>query len=761
MTYAASIFSRILLLAFLVLLPAAAVAAPSEEVISDITIEGSQRIESGTILSYLGMKPGDVYDPVKIEAAIAALYDTQLFSDVVIERRGTSVVVKVLENPIINEVAFEGNRRIDDGDLAKETRLKARSVLTKSDLQNDVNRILSVYQKSGRFLAEVTPKVIQLPQNRVNLIYEVTEGDKTLVKSVRFVGNKFYSASTLRGLLQTKEEAWYRFLSSDDSYDPDRLEFDKELLRRHYVSKGFADFKVISAVAELTPEKDAFYLTFTIEEGERYDFGAMNVQSKLEKVKPEELKGNIVSEQGDTFNADLVDKSVDKITEALGDRGYAFVSVEPEYQRDLKNRTVGITYVVGESRRMYIDKINISGNVRTMDEVIRREFRVAEGDAFNTSKLRRSQQRIRNLGFFSNVDVQTVRGDAPDKVDIDVKVDEKSTGELTLGGGYSTSDGPLSDIGIVERNLLGRGQFLKLNGTLAARRTQVDLGFTEPYFLDREIAAGFDLFRIRRDRRSESSFDSDTKGGTLRASYPFSEYLSHSLRYTLRSDDITNIDPDASRFIKDQAGVTVTSLVGQSFIYDKRDNKFDPTEGVYVRFNQDVAGLGGDARHLMHELRAAYYVPTISDEWVFSVAGKGGYVFGLADEGVRINNRFFVGGNDLRGFESDGIGPRDRTTQDALGGNIYYTGSLEFKFPLGTPQELGLAGFLFSDAGTLYEVDDSGSEIEDDDSIRASIGAGIGWASPVGPIRIDFAHPVRKNKFDETQSIRFSFGTRL
>lgn len=745
----------------LLALPWLAFANTSEQVISGVTVEGNQRVETGTILSYLGMKPGEVYDPVKVETAIAALYETQLFSDVVIERRGTAVTVKVIENPIINEVAFEGNRRIDDEDLAKETRLKARSVLTKSDLQNDVNRILNVYQKSGRFLAEVQPKVIELPQNRVNLVYEIQEGDKTLVKSIRFVGNKFYSASTLRGLLQTKQEAWYRFLSSDDSYDPDRLEFDKELLRRYYVSNGFADFRVTSAVAELTPEKDAFYITFTVEEGERYEFGKMSIQSRLENVKPEELKDRVETEPGETFNAEQVEKSVDNITEALGDRGYAFVTIDPQYQRDPKARTIGINYVIGESKRVYIDKINIAGNVRTMDEVIRREFRLVEGDPYNTSKLRRSQQRIRNLGYFSNVDVQTARGASPDKVDINVNVEEKSTGELTIGGGYSTTDGVLSDMGIVERNLLGRGQYLKLNGTLAARRTQIDLGFTEPYFLGREIAAGFDLFRIRRDRRSESSFDSDTRGGTLRAAYPFNEYLTHSVRYTLRSDDITNIDVDASRFIKDQAGKTTTSLVGHSFIYDKRDNKFDPSEGLYVRYNQDVAGLGGDAKHMLNELRASYYIPTISDQWVFSVSGKGGYVFGFDDEGVLINNRFFVGGNDLRGFESDGIGPRDRTTQDALGGNVYYTGSLEMKFPLGTPDELGLAGFLFTDAGTLYEVDDSGTEIEDDHSIRASVGFGIGWASPVGPIRIDFAHPFRKNQFDETQTIRFSFGTRL
>lgn len=736
-------------------------ASANEQVIGSLTVEGNQRVETGTILSYIGMKVGDVYDPVKVDSAIAALYGTQLFEDVVIERRGASVAVKVKENPLINEVAFEGNRRLDDEELEKEVRLKARSVLTKSDLQNDVNRLLALYQKSGRFLAEVTPKVIPLDQNRVNLVYEISEGEKSLIRSIRFVGNKYYSSSTLKSALQTKEEAWYRFLSSDDSYDPDRLDFDKELLRRYYVKNGFADFKVLNAVAELTPEKDAFFITFTIEEGERYRFGPMSVNSRIEKVKPEPLKELLLSEPGSLFNAEEVEQSVDKLTEALGEQGYAFVTIDPQYKRDPKTRIIAINYQIGEGQRVYVDKINITGNVRTKDEVIRREFRLAEGDPYNISKLRRSQQRLKNLGYFANVDIQNQRSATPDKMNIDVNVEERSTGELTVGGGFSTSDGLLSDISIVERNLLGAGQFLKVGGTLAARRQEVNLGFTEPYFLGREIAAGFDVFKQRRDRRTESSFDNDSMGVVLRASYPFTEHLSHSVRYSLRDDDITNVDADASRFIKDQEGRTVTSLVGHSLIYDKRDNKFAPSEGYYLRFNQDVAGLGGDAKHMLNEVRASYYIPTINNQWVLSFTGKGGHLFGLGDNGVLINNRFFVGGNDIRGFETDGIGPRDRTTSDSLGGNIYYSGSAEFQFPLGTPEELGLTGSVFTDAGTLYEVDDSGPEVEDDSALRASVGAGIGWASPVGPIRIDFAHPFRKNRLDETQTVRFSFGTRL
>jgi outer membrane protein insertion porin family len=753
-------FRLVFFFLFVALTPLVSFAA-NDQVIQSIAVEGNQRIEQGTILSYIGIKPGDMYDPIKVDAAIAALYETKLFDDVVIERRGSVVTIKVKENPVINEIAFEGNKRIDKGDLEKEMRLKPRSVLTKSDLQNDVNRLLAVYQKSGRFLAEVTPKVIQLDQNRVNLVFEISEGDKSLVRRIRFVGNKYYSAGTLRNSIQTKETAWYRFLSSDDSYDPDRLDFDKELLRRYYISKGFADFKVLSAVSELTPEKDSFYITFTIEEGQRYTFGKMSVQSHIEKVKIEPLQEIIASTPGEIFNAEEIDQTVDKMTEALGEQGYAFVNIDPQYNRDPKARTIGINYAIAETPRVYVDKINITGNVRTKDEVIRREFRLAEGDPYNVSKLRRSQQRLKNLGYFTNVDIQNQKGATPDKMNINVNVEEKSTGELTIGGGYSTSDGVLSDISVTERNLMGSGQFLKVSGTLAARRQEVGLSYTEPYFLGREIAAGFDIFDQRRDRQSESSFDSDSKGVTLRAAYPFTEHLTHSVHYSLRDDQITNVLDTASRFIKDQEGQTVTSLVGQSFIYDKRDNKFDPSEGYYIRVNQDVAGLGGDAKHLMHELRGSYYIPTISDKWVLSFTGRGGYIFGLGSEDVRINNRFFIGGNYIRGFETDGIGPRDTTTLDSLGGNIYYTGSTEFKFPLGTPDELGLSGSVFMDAGSLYNVDSTGPEIADDSTLRASFGAGVSWASPVGPIRIDMAHAFRKNQFDQTQSLRFSFGTRL
>ena len=446
----------------------------------------------------------------------------------------------------------------------------------------------------------------------------------------------------------------------------------------------------------------------------------------------------------------------------LGTLGYAFVEIRPKLERHAENKNIDLTYKILEGPRVYVNRINIEGNVRTLDEVIRREFRVNEGDPFDAAKIRRSQQRIQNLDYFSKVDVKKRRvPDAPDKVDIDVNVEEKSTGELTLGAGFSTADGPIFDSSVTERNLLGTGQYLRLGLTLAGQRQEGTFSYTEPYLFDREIAAGFDLFRRTRDRQSESSFDSETSGVTLRATYALSEHLSHHVRYSLRSDDITNIDPLASRFIKDQEGQTTTSLFGHSLIYDDRDSAVSPTEGFYVRYNQDIAGLGGDAKHMLNEIRSIYYMPVYESDVVLSLAGKGGYIFGLGKDGVLINNRFFVGSDDIRGFRSDGIGPRDRNTKDALGGNIYYAGTAELTFPLGLPEELGVSGAVFTDVASLWTVDDSGTDIEDDSTPRMSVGAGIAWNSPFGPIRIDVAAPLQKNQYDETEVIRFSFGTRF
>ncbi len=727
--------------------------------IADIAIEGAERIDPVTIKSYLGLKTGDNFTPRGLDRGLKALYNTGLFSDVRLMREGQVLLIQVKENPIINRITFEGAKKIEADTMRNEIQLKPRNVLTRAKVQADVTRIQEIYRRSGRFAAKIEPKIIPLDQNRVDLVFEIDEGKKNGISRITFIGNKNFSDGTLRGEIATKETVWYRFFGSDDSYDPDRLNADKELLRRFYLKKGYADFRIVSAVAELSPGADNFYVTFTIDEGERYKINSVNIESSLKGLDSKPLYDLIDFASGDWYDSREVDRSIEQINNAVIAKGYPFIDVDPNIKQNTKDHTMDISFAIREGQKMYIESINISGNLRTEDRVIRREFKIAEGDPFNAAKIRRSKQRLNNLGFFEKVDVTTEPGSAPDKSKLNVKVSEQSTGELSFGGGYSTSEQLLGDIRIRERNLLGRGQDLKLAGTVSTRRTEFDLGFTEPYFLDRNLAAGFDLFHITRQNGRESSYDETRTGGALRAKYDINEALSQEWKYGYRRVDIRNIDSTASIFIKQQKGLNTTSSITQTLLYDKTDNRQEPSNGYFLRFSADFAGLGGDSRYIRPELSGGYYYP-LMENWVLGFTAETGYIAKIGRD-IRISDRFFVGGQNLRGFQNSGIGPRDKTTGDALGGNQYTTASLETTFPIGLPDELGIKGALFTDAGTLTKIDDSSSSIADSQSIRASVGAGISWRSPFGPIRVDFAHAVKKETEDKTETFRFNFGTRF
>ncbi len=730
------------------------------EVIRDIVVEGNQRVEKETVESYLRVRRGDPFDPVRLDDSLRSLFATGLFDDVAIERRGEVLVVRVVENPIINRVAFEGNRRIGDEELEAEVRLRPRTVFSRAAVQSAVERILELYRRNGRYAVTVEPKIIELEQNRVDLVFEIQEGPLTRVCGITFIGNSEYADSTLRGTIRTVESAWYRIFTSEDTYDPDRVEFDKELLRRFYQARGYAEFKVLSAVAELTPDGRCFYITFTLEEGPRYRFGRITVDSRLRDLDPEQLLAFVATEEGDLYNAEEIENTVQALTDEVGRLGYAFARIEPVQNLDRENLTVDVTYRIDQGPRVYVERIDIRGNVRTLDSVIRREFRLAEGDPFNTVLLRRSIQRIRNLDFFEKVDVRTRQGSAPDRIIVDVEVAEKSTGSLSFGAGFSTVDGPLADVRLSEENLLGRGQSLLLSFTVSARRQRIEFSFTEPYFLDRDLAAGIDLARTESDFQTESSFDETLTRGRVRASYALTEYLRHSVRYTLKHSDIRDVDNDASDFIKDEQGERLTSAIGQTFTYDRRDTRFLPSEGYVIRLDQDIAGLLGDSKYVRQELKADYYF-SILPEVVLNLGGAAGYVFGFAGEDVHLTERFFLGGSSFRGFAAAGIGPRDTATDDALGGNLYYVGTAEIRFPLGLPKELRVFGRAFVDAGTLTDIDVSGSDLEDSGNIRVSAGVGLSWLSPLGPLAIDIAQALVKDDEDDTETFRLSFGTRF
>lgn len=737
--------------------------AAAGNVISSVQITGNVRAELETVRSYLQLKEGQPYDPAAADRSLKALFSTGLFSDVSIDMQGSVLVVKLTENPIINRVAFEGNKKIDDDKLRDEVQSKPRLVFTRARVQSDVERILTIYRRGGRYNAVVEPKIIKLEQGRVDLVFEINEGDVTGIKRISFVGNEHFSDGTLRGKIRTVESAWYRFLSSDDRFDPDRLNLDRELLRKFYLSEGYADFRVTSAVAELSPDRDGFFVTFTINEGERYKFGKVEISTRFQGLDTDTLKSYLTMKEGDWYDAEEVEKTVTAVTDAVGNLGYAFVDVRPNIRRNKEDLTIDITFDIQEGPRVYVERINIAGNTRTLDKVIRREFRLSEGDAFSTAKLRRSQQRLKNLGFFSKVDVTPQPGSTPDKTNLDVQVTEQSTGEISFGAGYSTTGGILGDISIQERNLLGKGQNLRLGLSLGTLSTLINLSFTEPYFLDRAVAAGFDVFRTSNDRQNIASYSDSSIGFALRAGWNYTEHTSQQVRYTLKQGNIYNVQYYASPLIQSQAGTFVTSEVSETMAWDTRDQRLNTTKGWLLRNNWAVSGLGGTEYYVRSTVDAVIY-QQLAEDFVVSIGGSAGFTQPYNNTSLRLTNRFFVGGDNLRGFAAGGIGPRDGNTGDALGGRYFYTGTAEASFPLGLPKEIGIVGKAFVDVGSLWGTETNygyTANVLDVPSMRIGTGVGIQWVSPFGPIRVDYAVPVAQQYFDRTQNLRFGFGTRF
>ena len=732
-------------------------AQASQTNILEIMVQGAKRIDPETIISFGQIELGEQFDDAKLNDIIKNLFNTGLFADVQLSLQDGLLTIVVEENPLINRVIFEGNDRIDAEDLERELQLKPRRVLTRTKVQQDTQRLIDIYRLTGRFGVKVQPQLVMLEQNRVDLIFEIDEGALSKISKISFIGNNKFSDSKLRDVIQSKEDGFYRFLTSDDIYDADRLDFDGELLRRFYLNNGFIDFQVVSTVAELSPGDTNFAVTFTLDEGKRYKLGKITLESAVEDINIENLHHLYKGLEGDWYNARLVNKAIDRLVGQLGEDGFAFVEIKREIKREKNNESAVLALYIAKTPRVYVERINIEGNSRTLDAVIRREFDLFEGDAFNVSKLRRARRSIRNLGFFSKAKVDSLAGSAKDKTIIRVSLEEKSTGEISLGAGFSSQDGPLANIGIRERNLLGKGQDLTFNFKGSAARQEFKIGFTEPYFLDRDVSAGFDLVQSTTDRQTESSFDERKAGGGLRLGYSLGPDLRQRLKYSFERTQIRNVDDQASIFIKEQQGNNTVSQVSHTTSYDQLDNRRQPSKGYAVSLTNDLAGLGGDVRHLRSKLRAGYFVPILEDR-VLSFRLETGYIKGIGED-VEIGERFFLGGRKIRGFAPSGIGPRDLKTRDVLGGNQYYTGSVELRFPIGLPNELGLKASIFSDMGSLSGLDQNSSEIEDSSGLRASVGMGLSWATGIGLMRLDFASAMLKEELDETEFISFSFGT--
>ena len=576
--------------------------------ITSIEVLGTQRIDPETVISYSNLKVGDQSDPDKLDTALKILFKTGLFADVDFVKVGEKLVINVVENPVINRVAFEGNKRIESKDLELELQLKPRLVFTRTKVQQDIQRLLTLYRLSGRFAAQIVPKIIKLEQNRVNLVFEIDEGPLSKIRNISFIGNKDFSDAELSSIIHTKEYAFWRILTSTDTYDPDRLSYDRELLRRFYLNRGYVDFKVLSAVAELTPDQKDFVVTFSIDEGERYKFGKMSLTSNLKGLQEKQLSSYLITREGDWYTAKAVNETIDSISDQLGVLGFAFVKVSPISDRRRKDRIVNLNYTISKTRRVFLERIDIEGNLRTLDKVVRREFDIVEGDAFNISKLRRAKRRIRNLGFFAKTNVKRVMGKSEESTIIKVQIEEKSTGEISFGVGFSSLDGPLANVGIRERNLLGRGQDLNFNFQGSASRQEFKIGFTEPYFMERRLSAGFDLFQVTTDRQTDSSFDERKAGGSLKLGYVLGRDLSQSLKYQLKKTEIRNVDETASTLIKEQEGTNTVSQISQTTVLDKRDNRYEPKDGYVISLTNELAGLSGDAQHLRTRIKTGYFV---------------------------------------------------------------------------------------------------------------------------------------------------------
>jgi outer membrane protein insertion porin family len=732
-----------------------------------VTVKGNQRVDSSAIIAYLDVGGLRTNSEEAQQKSLKKLFESDLFIDAKIYRDSSGkIIVEVRENPLVSDIKFVGNNKIEDDALSKEISLKKRGTYSKSKLQNDIKRISEIYLKSGRFLTKIEPKIIDKDQDRVEVIFDIFEGKPAKISNISFIGNDAFSDPELLEEITTKESQWWKFLSSSDIYDSDRVEFDKEKLRRFYGANGYADFAVISATAQITPEKDRFFITFLLEEGIKYKLGEINVINHIQKFDDSILQKKILIKSGKVYNADLVEKTVDGMVELMSEKSYAFADIEPVLKRNRDKKIMDIDFVIRETPRIYVNQIRIIGNTRTMDKVIRRELRFREGDPYNLTRINRSKQRIENLAFFDKVNIETKRIDNSDKVDVEVEVKEKKTGELTLGIGYSTVYKVTANAGIKERNLMGTGRELGFNVQKSAYTFSGNIDYLEPYFMNLPLDLGLNISKFQMINNYSMLYSQDSSSITTRGDYAITEFLRHSVYYSLGQQTVSNVDDSASITLRNLRGSFVSSAFGHTFMYDKRNNRINPRSGYYLSLTQELSGFGGDIKILKHEGSAGYYLPTFSDEYVLKFMARGGSVDGIGQD-VRSNYSFFLGGNNFRGFEYAGMGPRAYYNGNpkggaAIGGKMYYVGTAEFMFPLGLPKDLGINGVLFSDNGVLKGVDEinrNGTSIADSGKMRSTYGLSIVWASPMGPIRLDFSRIAKKEAYDRTQVFRFNFGT--
>jgi outer membrane protein insertion porin family len=788
---------------------AAFVSSPAlAQTVQSIVVQGNRRVEVETIRSYFRPGPGGRLDQGAIDDGLKALIETGLFQDVRINRgAGGQIVVSVVENPVIGRVAFEGNKKIKDEQLTTEVQSKARGTFSRAMVQSDTLRIAEIYRRSGRYDVRVTPEIIEQPNNRVDLIFTVVEGSKTGVKSIEFIGNNAFSSYRLRDVIKTRESNLLSFLASGDIYDPDRVEADRDLIRRFYLKNGFADVQVVAALTEYDPEKKGFNVTFKIEEGQQYRVGTVDFRSSIPNFDPTSLRTFSRVNVGALYNVELVEKSVEEMQIEASRRGYAFAVVRPGGDRNFDAHTVSVVFNIDEGPRTCIERINVRGNTRTRDYVIRREFDISEGDAYNRALVDRAERRLKNLDYFKTVKITTEPGSSSDRVIVNVDLEEKSTGEFSVSGGYSTSDGFLGEVSVSERNLLGRGLYAKASVQYGQYARGYSLSFVEPYLLDYRVAFGVDVYQRQQLANSYVSYNTKTADFSTRLGFQLREDLTLQLRYSLFQQEISlpsqlancnnnpantllpvfrtptaadvaagNLgcyaDGEASLPVKIELaqGRTLTSALGYTLTFNTLDNNKNPNSGLLVDFRQDFAGVGGDVSYLKTTGDVKYYQPLVADI-VGLIHLQGGLMNQLGDKSIRMLDQFQMGPQLVRGFAPQGIGPRDitpGTTNDAIGGTMYWGASAELQVPFWfLPKEVGLKGAVYADAGSLWNYKGPTSwaqtletmTFSDANTVRSSVGVGLIWASPFGPLRFDYAIPMTKGPNDRVQQFRFGGGT--
>ncbi|MEQ1938773.1 outer membrane protein assembly factor BamA [Mesorhizobium sp. CN5-321] len=747
-------------------------------VVSRVEVRGNSRVDAETVRNYIKIKPGKSFSSADVDDAVKSLFGTGLFSDVQINQVGSALVVTVSEYKVVNQVLFQGNKKLKDAQLSNTVQLKPRGAFSQAALDADVETIKAAYSHIGRDDATVSGQVMDLGENRVNVVFNINEGDRTKIAAINFIGNHAYSSRRLSDVINTKRSNMLSFLLRDDVFDEEKLKADEELLRRFYYNHGYADFQVVSAFGQLDDATNAYTVNITVEEGERYTFGDVSVDSSIPEVDANALQSVVESHKGDVYSAKDVEDSIVALTERVAGQGYAFAQVTPRGDRNFENHTISVTYTIDQGPKAYVERIEIRGNTRTRDYVIRREFDVSEGDAFNQVLIQRAKKRLEKLDYFEKVDISTAPGSEPDQVVLVVNVVEKSTGQFTIGAGYSTggdTPGPSLSGGISERNFLGRGQYISLSAGGGKHSRDYSFSFTEPYFLGRRIAAGFDIYRSTREY---DDYDSQSTGATIRFGLPITDNISTQLAYNISQekyerDDDCVLPSDGGTCNVSQAildGIDqspwLKSSVSGGITYNTIDDPKNPHYGIFANVGAEFAGLGGDAKFYKFTARASVY-QTLSEELdiVGVLSGGAGYISSYGDKSLRIFDNFENNDRMIRGFEYNGIGPISDNENDHLGGTTYFNASAEAQFPLPlVPESLGLRGAVFADAATLYGTELASNRIKpgsDDMKWRASAGIGLMWASPFGPLRIDYAIPLAKEDTDDTQEFNFGISTRF